>query len=547
MDWSRMLPGSACRVHLQALNLSFNVFRGAIPSFWGNSASLRILDLSNNRLSDEIPKELNQLLSLSFLDLSNNDLDGALPQGGILASFNASSFEGNDRLCGHPTRRTCDLSTRSLLESSTIPPGVKVEVMNGDDGKPLSTGMIVAICISAFAVSKGVLFFIWCWRRKKMRSDCEVKLAGGRMIMFQLTGQVTPLAKAVLRKAVKLKPRDIIGSGGYGTVYKLVLDDMSTFAVKKLTKGAMERDTGFERELQTLADVRHRNLCTLRGYYSAPQINLLVYDLMPNGNLESALHDFANGNTGPLNWELRLKIALGVARGLSYLHYDCIPHIIHRDIKCSNILLDEHMEAHVADFGLAKFINPNETHVTTIAAGTLGYLPPEYLDTGKITEKGDVYSFGVVLLELLTGKRPNDDSFRDHDFSVVQWANALLAENHPEDIFDEIILGATSDEDLLTTLSIAMHCTNGVPKERPNMQHVVKMLQKLCGEDDGILSRRTSISNQTQTQTRAQTQSLNHAQTHAQTQTQSHAQTHAQTSMKVSLETGMVYPCDDAV
>lgn len=114
--------------------------------------------------------------------------------------------------------------------------------------------------------------------------------AGGRMIMFQLTGQVTPLAKAVLRKAVKLKPRDIIGSGGYGTVYKLVLDDMSTFAVKKITSAGMDRDTGFERELQTLADVRHRNVCTLRGYYSAPQINLLVYDLMPNGNLNSALH-----------------------------------------------------------------------------------------------------------------------------------------------------------------------------------------------------------------------------------------------------------------
>lgn len=108
--------------------------------------------------------------------------------------------------------------------------------------------------------------------------------------MFQLIGQVTPLSKAVLRKALKLKPQDIIGSGGYGTVYKLVLDDLSSFAVKKLTNSGLERDTGFERELQTLADVRHRNLVTLRGYYSAPEINLLVYDLMPNGNLETVLH-----------------------------------------------------------------------------------------------------------------------------------------------------------------------------------------------------------------------------------------------------------------
>lgn len=115
--------------------------------------------------------------------------------------------------------------------------------------------------------------------------------------MFQQTGHVTPLAKAVLRKAQKLEPQDIIGSGGYGTVYKLVLDDMSTFAVKKLTKGGGDRDQGFERELQTLADVKHRNLVALRGYYSAPQINLLVYDLMPNGNLETVLHGNYNSST----------------------------------------------------------------------------------------------------------------------------------------------------------------------------------------------------------------------------------------------------------
>lgn len=147
-------------------------------------------------------------------------------------------------------------------------------------------------------------------------------------------------------------------------------------------------------------------------------------------------------------------IALGVARGLSYLHYDCIPHIIHRDIKCSNILLDDNMEAHIADFGLAKFLGPQETHMTTLAAGTLGYLPPgttqfsshctipklivarlnsylgtlaEYLETGKISEKGDVYSYGIVLLELLTGKRPCNDDFKHHDFNIVQWVSPQSA------------------------------------------------------------------------------------------------------------------------
>uniref|UniRef100_A0A7I4ALU4 Protein kinase domain-containing protein n=1 Tax=Physcomitrium patens TaxID=3218 RepID=A0A7I4ALU4_PHYPA len=255
----------------------------------------------------------------------------------------------------------------------------------------------------------------------------------GRMIMFQLTGQATPLAKAILRKVEKLKPQDIIGSGGYGTVYKLVLDDLSAFAVKKLTRGVLERDQGFERELQTLIDISHRNLLTLRGYYSAPQINIFIYDLMRNVNLDFVLHEHASRNEDPINWGLRLRIALGVARGLSCLHYDCVPHIIHRDIECSNILLDEYMEAHVGDFGLAKFVSPEKTHVTTMAAGTFRYLPPgfdfffyldmsKYLETGKITEKGDVYGF-VVLLELLTGKRPNDDDFRDYNFIIVQWVS----------------------------------------------------------------------------------------------------------------------------
>lgn len=511
-------------IQLRVLNLSSNEFRGAIPEFWGSTASLRILDLSNNGLSGEIPEELNRLVSLAFLNLSNNDLEGSLPHGRVRDSFNATSFGGNDKLCGYPTNKPCANNIRSLNE---ISPGVAADATpKGDGGKKLSVGAIVAICISAFAISKIFLFLIWYYRRKKMRSNCEVKLSGGRMIMFQQTGHATPLATAVLHKAEKLKPQDIIGSGGYGTVYKLVLDDMSTFAVKKLVREAGERDRGFERELQTMADVKHRNVLALRGYYSAPHINLLVYDLMPNGNLESVLHDYARRNADPIDWDMRLKIALGVARGLSYLHYDCIPHIIHRDIKCSNILLDENMEARVADFGLAKCIRPQETHVTTIAAGTLGYLPPEYMETGKITEKGDVYSYGVVLLELLTGKRPQDDIFRDHDFSIVQWANALLAEDQPEEIFDENILGAAPDEVLLAALSVAMNCTNEVPKARPSMQHVVKVLQKLCGEEDMVISSSSVNSSQ-----RSSFQSVGIPA--------------SQNSVKTSrLETGLVYPCD---
>lgn len=307
------------------------------------------------------------------------------------------------------------------------------------------------------------------------------------MIMFQISGKATPSSKAVLKKTEALKKQDIIGSGGYGTVYKLELDAHTRLAVKKLARGGQDRERGFERELETLADIKHRNLCALRGYYSAPEINILIYDLMDNGNLDTWLHEHVRRGGKPLDWDMRLNIAIGSARGLCYLHHDCLPHIIHRDIKTSNILLDADMEARVSDFGLAKLISPQQTHVTTMVAGTLGYLPPEYMETGKITEKGDVYSFGIVLLEILTGKRPTDNLFMDGDMSMVQWAKTLVDEEHPEDIFDEYILGACSDEDLLSTLDIAFRCLAPQAVNRPTMQQVVKMLESMrpdlgCGD-----------------------------------------------------------------
>ncbi|KAL2476470.1 Receptor-like serine/threonine-protein kinase [Abeliophyllum distichum] len=153
-----------------------------------------------------------------------------------------------------------------------------------------------------------------------------------------------------------------------------------------------------------MGDIKHRNIVSLYGYYTAPQYNLLIYELMPNGSLDSLLHG-KSLNRMVLDWPSRYKIAVGTARGISYLHHDCIPHIIHRDIKSSNILLDQNLEARVSDFGLATLMEPDKTHVSTLVAGTFGYLAPEYFDTGKATTKGDVYSFGVVLLELLTGEK----------------------------------------------------------------------------------------------------------------------------------------------
>ncbi|XP_028191786.1 receptor-like serine/threonine-protein kinase At1g78530 isoform X2 [Glycine soja] len=278
----------------------------------------------------------------------------------------------------------------------------------------------ITICSIAFVISKIVISVLLYkrWRRKHLIH--EEGYPGGKIVIFRSSGLKSLKADVILKKTQKLNSKDIIGSGGYGVVYELKLDDSTALAIKRLNRGTAERDKGFERELEAMADIKHRNIVTLHGYYSAPHYNLLIYELMPHGSLDSFLHGRSREKK-VLDWPTRYRIAAGAARGISYLHHDCIPHIIHRDIKSSNILLDRNMDARVSDFGLATLMQPTKTHVSTIVAGTFGYLAPEYFDTGRATLQGDVYSFGVVLLELLTGKKPSDEAFMEEGTMLVTW------------------------------------------------------------------------------------------------------------------------------
>ncbi|KAK6132575.1 hypothetical protein DH2020_033677 [Rehmannia glutinosa] len=284
-----------------------------------------------------------------------------------------------------------------------------------------------------------------------------------------------------LKKTMKLSNKDIIGSGGYGTVYKLVINDCISFAVKRLIRLSAEQDRGFERELEAMGDIKHRNIVTLHGYYAAPQYNLLIYELMPNGSLDSLLHGKST-NKMVLDWPSRYKIAVGTARGISYLHHDCIPHIIHRDIKSSNILLDHNLDARVSDFGLATLMEPDKTHVSTLVAGTFGYLAPEYFDTGKATAKGDVYSFGVVLLELLTGKKPTDEAFVEEGTKLVTWVKSVVQEKREEYVIDNSLMDYPADE-INLVFSIALMCLEPEPSTRPTMAEVLKMLEQIRPEE----------------------------------------------------------------
>ncbi|KAK8446399.1 hypothetical protein SEVIR_9G483000v4 [Setaria viridis] len=273
---------------------------------------------------------------------------------------------------------------------------------------------------------------------------------------------------------------NVLGQGGFGYVYKGVLPGSGKeVAVKQLKAGSGQGEREFQAEVEIISRVHHRHLVSLVGYcVSGSSQRLLVYEFVPNNTLEHHLH----GKGVPvMNWPTRLAIALGSAKGLAYLHEDCHPRIIHRDIKAANILLDENFEAKVADFGLAKLTTDTNTHVSTRVMGTFGYLAPEYASSGKLTDKSDVFSFGVMLLELITGKRPVDPTNYMED-SLVDWARPLLAHALSEGgNFDELLDPRL--ENRVDRLELERMCASAAAavrhsaKRRPKMKQIVRALE----------------------------------------------------------------------
>ncbi|XP_055804325.1 proline-rich receptor-like protein kinase PERK8 [Solanum dulcamara] len=276
-------------------------------------------------------------------------------------------------------------------------------------------------------------------------------------------------------------PDSVLGEGGFGCVYKGVLNDGREVAVKQLKSGSGQGEREFRAEVEIISRVHHRHLVSLVGYCISEQQRLLVYDYVPNNTLDHHLH----GKGMPtMDWATRVKVAAGAARGLAYLHEDCHPRIIHRDIKTSNILLDINFEAQVADFGLARLAgDASSTHVTTRVMGTFGYLAPEYASSGKLTEKSDVYSYGVVLLELITGRKPVDQSQPLGDESLVEWARPVLAhaletENF-EDVVDPRLGNNFVASEMFRMIEAAAACVRHSGSKRPRMSQVVRALDSM--------------------------------------------------------------------
>ncbi|CAH1413956.1 unnamed protein product [Lactuca virosa] len=273
------------------------------------------------------------------------------------------------------------------------------------------------------------------------------------------------------------------GSGGFGYVYKGCLDDGTEVAVKELKIGGGQGEREFTAEVEIIGRIHHRYLVSLVGYCVSENNRLLVYEYVPNNTLYFHLH----GSEVVLDWSTRVKVASGAARGIAYLHEDCHPRIIHRDIKSSNILLDKNFEARVSDFGLAKLAADLGTHITTRVMGTFGYMAPEYASSGKLTEKSDVYSFGVVLLELITGRKPVDASQPLGDESLVEWARPLLSHALETEDFEVLVdpkLGTNYvAKEMFHMIEAAAACVRHSAAKRPRMGQIVRAFESMETED----------------------------------------------------------------
>uniref|UniRef100_A0A5B7APS7 Protein kinase domain-containing protein n=1 Tax=Davidia involucrata TaxID=16924 RepID=A0A5B7APS7_DAVIN len=277
-----------------------------------------------------------------------------------------------------------------------------------------------------------------------------------------------------------------LGEGAFGSVYWGQLWDGSQIAVKRLKVWSNKADMEFAVEVEILARVRHKNLLSLRGYCAEGQERLIVYDYMPNLSLLSHLHGQHSAEC-LLDWNRRMNIAIGSAEGIAYLHHHATPHIIHRDIKASNVLLDSDFQAQVADFGFAKLIPDGATHVTTRVKGTLGYLAPEYAMLGKASESCDVYSFGILLLELASGKKPLEKHSATMKRTITDWALPLACERKFSELADPRLNGNYMEEELKRVVFVALVCAHNRPEQRPTILEVVELLKGDSKEKFAVL------------------------------------------------------------
>ncbi|KAL3677459.1 hypothetical protein R1sor_027407 [Riccia sorocarpa] len=509
-EFTGPIPDILDEMPLYNVNFSHNHFNGTLPESLGYIKELLTLDLSYNELTGSIPPSIGNLTFLDKFNISYNNLSGPVPLVHQFATFPFSIYIGNPGLCfdGSPYAAT-NVKSRTLPLCSEL----YKSTTNGSQRAKryiLSTGAILAISIVSSLLVLSIVGIICLVtsrgtyvrndngedstsdsRFKKVTRDQFHSSRNLLKIPVSTFGTELAVPKALayfdlLVATDNFSDENIIGNGGYGVVYKAKLEDGSVVAIKKLIDDGEKGDREFASEMLILGNVRHDNLVPLLGYCASETEKLLVFKCMTNGSLDDWLHDRPGGKQ-MLDWSKRLNIAAGAARGLAFLHHSCAPVIIHRDMKGSNILLDDDFNACVTDFGLARRMYGKDTHVSTIVAGTLGYVPPEYSQTWRSTTKGDVYSFGVVLLELVSGRRPtgfeyddvNDGETTFTGGNLVEYVRILLSRGRHQEAYDPVIKDSGSSQELFQFLKLGVVCTEELPSNRPAMSDVSKALDQI--------------------------------------------------------------------
>ncbi|CAL5329640.1 unnamed protein product [Camellia sinensis] len=448
---------------LVSLDLYLNNLNGIIPDTLGRLQKLRFLRLNNNTLSGTLPMSLTTINSLQVLDLSNNHLTGVIPVNGSFQLFTSLSFRNNNFIISPPPP-----------PPPFLPP--PPSTASGSSATGAIAGEVAAGAALLFAAP--AITLAWWRRRKPEDSFFDVPAEEDPEVHL---GQLKRFSLRELQVATdSFSNINILGRGGFGKVYKGRLANGSLVAVKRLKEEHIQGgELQFQTEVEIISMAVHRNLLRLRGFCMTPTERLLVYPFMSNGSVASCLRERPDSQP-PLDWPKRKRIALGSARGLAYLHDHCNPKIIHRDVKAANILLDEEFEAVVGDFGLAKLMDYKDTHVTTAVRGTIGHIAPEYLSTGKSSEKTDVFGYGVMLLELITGQRAFDLARLandDDEVMLLDWVKGILQDRKVETLVDADMQGNYAEDEVEQLIQVALLCTLSSPMERPKMSEVVKMLE----------------------------------------------------------------------
>ncbi|KAK1423451.1 hypothetical protein QVD17_18754 [Tagetes erecta] len=498
-NFSGHFPDKFFSLHdLVRLNLAENDLSGEISSSFNNFTRLRTLYLDNNKFSGPLP-EL-KFDKLEQFNVSFNNLNGFVPKS--LQTQPKDVFLGND-LHGPP------------LDDVHVPPAVSVDFREKKRKKNrLSGGAIAGIVIGCVLAVVVVLLFVFIVCRKrsnKRRTNATISkqrhaeeedvlgekpltgdgypaampalptssaaAAGGvgdasgskKLVFFNNSSTIFDLEDLLRASA------EVLGKGTFGTAYKAVLEGGMMVAVKRL-KDVSVSEPEFREKIEFVGAMDHKNLVPLRAYYYSKQEKLLVYDYMPMGTLSALLHGNKGGGRSPLNWESRLGIALGAARGIEFIHSHG-DDVSHGNIKSSNVLLTKSLEACVSDFGLAQLMGPSTT-----PNRVAGYRAPEVTDPRRVSQKADVYSFGVLVLELLTGKPPTHALLNEEGVDLPRWVQSTVKEEWTSEVFDlELLRYQNVEEDMVQLLQLAIDCAAPYPDNRPTMSEVTSRIEELHG------------------------------------------------------------------